>query len=137
MRLFSVLICIAWCMSDGALAQQSSAQLGDIEQNSSGKPCSTYSEARAELVEKWKRSPGTKELGDLQAQCEMVFDVKPSGKVDNIDGSCIADENSDLTVDYLKASIRAMGRVTFAPKIINGEKQWRCDVVYPIEFSLE
>ena len=91
MRLFSVLMCFAWCISNGAGAQQSPKQLVDVEQNSSGKPCSTYSEKRAELMEKWKRSPATSELGELWAQCEVVFDVKPDGKVDRHFGNCVAE----------------------------------------------
>ena len=67
---------------------------------------------------------------DLPGACFVRFDVDVEGLPVNITATC-TDEI------FCSESKRAISRVFFAPKIVDGEPVMRTDVVYPLEYQLE
>ena len=65
----------------------------------------------------------------ITGSCEVAFHVDTSGRPYNIDAIC----TNNL---FRREAMRALSRVEFTPKIINGTAVERRNVVYPLVFSL-
>lgn len=66
---------------------------------------------------------------DLPGLCYVRFDVDVEGLPVNIRATC-------TDGIFCSESKRAISRVLFEPKIVDGEPVMRTDVVYPLEYQL-
>lgn len=67
---------------------------------------------------------------DLPGNCVVRFDVDVEGLPVNITATC-------TDTIFCTESKRAISRVLFAPKVVDGEPVMRTDVVYPLQYQLE
>lgn len=65
----------------------------------------------------------------LEGTCEVRLDVDQTGQPFNVTANC-----SDPVFE--RPSVRAVQRVSFAPKIVNGRPVVRKNVVYPLTYTL-
>ncbi len=66
----------------------------------------------------------------IEGECSVRFDVDVRGRPYNVAADC-----SDSV--FVREAERAVSRVEFAPKIVQGQARERRNVVYPVVFNLE
>jgi len=66
----------------------------------------------------------------IEGACEVRMDVTPQGRPYNVVATC----TNGL---FVSEAERAVSRVEFLPKILNGEAMTRRNVIYPLEFKLD
>jgi len=67
--------------------------------------------------------------GGIVGKCILTFDVSSEGKAERIRADCTKQI-------FCETSIKAIKRVEFAIKIVDGQRMRRKDTQYPLEFAL-
>lgn len=66
----------------------------------------------------------------ISGSCDVLFDVDTRGRPYNVVATC-------TDAIFKSEAERAISKVKFLPKIVNGKAVERVDVVYPLEFQLQ